>query len=176
MQVQLSQKEQMLLKDLKGHEELCVEKYSKYAKEAECANLSQMFQNLASREQQHYNTISQIMTGQVPSMNQGQGQQGQGQQAQGMQQQGQGMQGQSGSQGMSGMQSQGSNNYSQKDFNMLSDMLATEKYVSGTYDTSIFEFVDPNLRQVLNHIQKEEQEHGEEIFNYMHSHGMYPIQ
>ncbi len=46
MQVQLSQKEQMLLKDLKGHEELCVEKYSKYAKEAECANLSQMFQNL----------------------------------------------------------------------------------------------------------------------------------
>ncbi len=157
MQVQLSQKEQMLLKDLKGHEELCVEKYSKYAKEAECANLSQMFQNLASREQQHYNTISQIITGQVPSMNQGQGQQGQGQQAQ-------------------GMQSQGSNSYSQKDFNMLSDMLATEKYVSGTYDTSIFEFQDTNLRQILNHIQKEEQEHGEEIFNYMHSHGMYPVQ
>ncbi|MEL7657549.1 MAG: spore coat protein [Bacillota bacterium] len=164
MQVQLSQKEQMLLKDLKGHEELCVEKYSKYAKEAECANLSQMFQNLASREQQHYNTISQIMAGQVPSMNQGQGQQAQG------------MQGQSGSQGMSGMQSQGSNSYSQKDFNMLSDMLATEKYVSGTYDTSIFEFQDTNLRQILNHIQKEEQEHGEEIFNYMHSHGMYPVQ
>ncbi|TWH56311.1 spore coat protein CotF [Desulfitobacterium sp. LBE] len=162
MQVQLSQKEQMLLKDLKGHEELCVEKYSKYAKEAECANLSQMFQNLASREQQHYNTISQIMTGQVPFMNQGQGQQGQGQQAQGQQAQ--------------GMQSQGSNSYSQKDFNMLSDMLATEKYVSGTYDTSIFEFQDTNLRQILNHIQKEEQEHGEEIFNYMHSHGMYPVQ
>ncbi|ACL20866.1 conserved hypothetical protein [Desulfitobacterium hafniense DCB-2] len=169
MQVQLSQKEQMLLKDLKGHEELCVEKYSKYAKEAECSNLSQMFQNLASREQQHYNTISQIMTGQIPSMNQGQGQQSQGQQAQGMQ-------GQSGSQGLSGMQSQGSNSYSQKDFNMLSDMLATEKYVSGTYDTSIFEFQDTNLRQILNHIQKEEQEHGEEIFNYMHSHGMYPVQ
>ncbi|WP_334307029.1 spore coat protein [Intestinibacter bartlettii] len=29
------------------------------------------------------------------------------------------------------------------------------------------------MRQVLNHIQKEEQEHGEEIYNYMNKHGMY---
>ena len=49
----------------------------------------------------------------------------------------------------------------------------TEKYVSGTYDTSIFEFRDANIRQALNHIQKEEQQHGEDIFNYMQSKGMY---
>ncbi|AFM00640.1 MULTISPECIES: spore coat protein [Desulfitobacterium] len=172
MQVQLSQKEQMFLEDLKSHEELCIQKYSKYANEAECSNLKQIFQTLASHEQQHYDTINQMIAGQAPSMSQGQGQQSQGmqQQGQGMQQQGQGMQ------GMSGTQSQGSKNYSQNDFNMVNDMLSTEKYISGTYDTAIFEFQDKNLRQALNHIQKEEQEHGEELFNYMKSHGMYNVQ
>ncbi len=49
----------------------------------------------------------------------------------------------------------------------------TEKYVSSTYDTAIFEQADSNVRQVLNHIQKEEQGHGEGIFKYMQSKGMY---
>ncbi|HHW60872.1 MAG TPA: spore coat protein, partial [Syntrophomonadaceae bacterium] len=31
-------------------------------------------------------------------------------------------------------------------------------------------------RQVLNHIQKEEQQHGEGIFNYMQNNGMYNLQ
>ena len=56
---------------------------------------------------------------------------------------------------------------------MCTDMLSTEKFVSGAYDTAIFECVDPNVRQTLNHIQKEEQEHGEQIFNYMKCNGMY---
>ncbi|MDD2573267.1 MAG: spore coat protein, partial [Firmicutes bacterium] len=46
-------------------------------------------------------------------------------------------------------------------------------YVSGTYDTAIFEFKDSQVRDVLNHIQKEEQKHGEAIFKYMESKGMY---
>ncbi|MGI5876738.1 MAG: spore coat protein, partial [Dethiobacteria bacterium] len=61
----------------------------------------------------------------------------------------------------------------QEDAALCTDMLMTEKYVSGTYDTAIFEFTDPGARQVLNHIQKEEQQHGEGIFNYMQSNGMY---
>jgi spore coat protein CotF len=32
---------------------------------------------------------------------------------------------------------------------------------------------DANIRQALNHIQKEEQQHGEGIFNYMQSKGYY---
>jgi spore coat protein CotF len=56
---------------------------------------------------------------------------------------------------------------------LLNDLLMTEKYVSGTYDTAIFEFTDSNIRQILNHIQKEEQQHGEGIFQYMQSHGLY---
>ena len=32
---------------------------------------------------------------------------------------------------------------------------------------------DPQVRDILNHIQKEEQKHGEAIFKYMESRGMY---
>ena len=69
-----------------------------------------------------------------------------------------------------------SNNYNEHDKMLCSDSLSTEKFVSSTYNTAIFEFRDKNIRQVLNHIQKEEQEHGEKIYNYMASHGMYQVQ
>jgi spore coat protein CotF len=62
---------------------------------------------------------------------------------------------------------------SQTDAVMCEDLLSTEKYVSSTYNTAIFEFRDPGVRQVLNHIQKEEQEHGLGIYSYMANHGMY---
>ena len=48
-------------------------------------------------------------------------------------------------------------NYNEGDKLLCQDALSTEKYVSSTYNTSIFEFRDKNIRQVLNHIQKEEQ-------------------
>ncbi|MEG2144480.1 MAG: spore coat protein, partial [Oscillospiraceae bacterium] len=41
------------------------------------------------------------------------------------------------------------------------------------YDTSIFEFKNKNVRDTLNHIQKEEQEHGEKIYGFMAQNGMY---
>ncbi len=63
----------------------------------------------------------------------------------------------------------------QNDAMLCNDMLMTEKYVSSTYDTAIFECVDTNIRNALNHIQKEEQQHGEGIFNYMQSKGMYNV-
>ena len=52
-------------------------------------------------------------------------------------------------------------------------MLSTEKHVSATYNTSIFEFSDSGVRSVLNHIQKEEQEHGDKIYKFMAVNGMY---
>ncbi|WP_331470563.1 spore coat protein [Paraclostridium sordellii] len=45
--------------------------------------------------------------------------------------------------------------------------------ISSTYNTAIFEFKNKEIRQVLNHIQKEEQEHGEKNYNYMNQHNMY---
>lgn len=162
MPIQLSQKERMLLEDLKHHEQLCIQKYTKYSNEAQDQQLKQIFQNLSTTEQEHFNTVNQILSGQVPNMNQGQQAQGQQQQQNPMQQQ--------------PVQAQGQKGYNQNDADITSDMLSTEKYVSSTYNTAIFEFQDAGVRQALNHIQKEEQEHGEQLFNYMKTNGMYKIQ
>ena len=45
-------------------------------------------------------------------------------------------------------------------------MLMTEKHVSSTYNTAILNSPIKG-RDILNHIQKEEQQHGEAIFKYM---------
>ncbi|HWR61734.1 MAG TPA: DUF892 family protein [Clostridia bacterium] len=147
-----------MLQDQKTHEEVCIKKYNEYANKAEDPQLKQLFKNHAQHEQQHLNTINQIASGQVPNMNQNQQQQGQ----QGAQ--GQNVQGQSGMRTGSG---------SQHDADLCNDILMTEKFVSGAYDTAIFEFRDPNIRQTLNHIQKEEQQHGESVYKYMESMGLY---
>ena len=61
----------------------------------------------------------------------------------------------------------------QKDKFLCTDALSTEKHVSSLYNTCIFECKDTNVRNVLNHIQKEEQQHGEKIYNFMSQNGMY---
>jgi spore coat protein CotF len=66
--------------------------------------------------------------------------------------------------------------FNASDKDLCTDMLMTEKYVSGAYDTAIFEFRDAQIRDILNHIQKEEQKHGEAIFMYMENKGMYKAQ
>lgn len=154
----LTTKERYLLEDQKSHEQLCVEKYSNYSNQAQDPQLKQLFSSLAQQEQQHLDTINQILSGNVPNMNQ---------QQQNKQQNTQPTQAQTNTE-------VGMNN--QKDANLCTDLLMTEKYVSSAYNTAIFEFRDHNIRTVLNHIQKEEQEHGEAIFKYMESKGMYNIQ
>lgn len=161
----LTQKEKMLLQDQKKHEELCIKKYNSYANQAQDQGLKQIFKANELQEQQHLSTINQILSGQTPNMNQQQNQQNQ-----------QGMQ-------LSSQPSQQSNkiplsNNSQNstDADLCDDVLATEKYISSTYNTAIFEFRDPTIRQALNHIQKEEQQHGESVFQYMQNNGMYQTQ
>lgn len=161
MTLNLTQKERMLLQDQKGHEELCIKKYNDYANKAQGQELKQLFGNYATKEQEHLNSLNQMLSGQIPQMNQQQGQQNQQQQGQQTQQ---------------SMNQKGSFINSSDDKNLCDDMLMVEKYVSGAYDTAVFEMTDKNVRQVLNHIQKEEQEHGEGIYNYMKNNGMYNAQ
>jgi spore coat protein CotF len=170
MTLQLTQKEKQLLQDQTTHEKVCIEKYRQYAEKAGDPQLKQLFKSFAQQEQQHLDTINSMLNGQAPSMSQqGQGQQGMQAQA------GQGQQasGQSGAQATS---LTGAAQAGQADAMLCNDMLMTEKYVSGAYDTAIFEFADAGVRQALNHIQKEEQQHGEGIYNYLSSHGMYNTQ
>ena len=158
MTVQLSQKEKQLLQDQQSHEKICIQKYQNSAEQASDPQLKQLFQSYAQQEQQHLNTLTSILSGQVPSMSQGQ----QSQQSQ-----------QSSTQATSATSAASSSAASQADAMLCSDMLMTEKFVSGAYDTVIFESADSSVRQALNHIQKEEQQHGEGIYNYMSSNGMY---
>lgn len=155
--VNLTPKETMLLNDEKSHEELCIKKYTKYINEASDPQLKQLFTSINQHEQQHLNTINTILSGQIPNMN---------------------SQNNQGSQNNSGQNSQNTSpaansGFNQNDADLCQDALTTEKYVSSTYNTTIFEFKDHNIREALNHIQKEEQEHGEQIFNYMLSKGYY---
>ena len=153
MQITLSQKERMSLEDQKSHEQICIEKYSNYANQAQDSQLKQICKANEQVERNHLDTINQLLSGNIPQMNAQQNQ--------------------------NTMQNTNTtatavSNISDKD--MCSDLLMTEKYVSGTYDTTIFEFRDTAVRDVLNHIQQEEQKHGESIFKYMESKGMYNVQ
>jgi spore coat protein CotF len=162
MTLQLTQKEKMLLQDQQNHEKICIQKYNNYANQAQDTQLKQLFTSLEQQEQQHLNTINQVLSGQVPNMSSQQQSPKNSTQAQASSQTTQ-----SSTQGATANQS---------DASLCTDMLMTEKYVSGAYDTAIFEFTDTNVRQALNHIQKEEQQHGESIYQYMQSNGMYNIQ
>ncbi|MBU3108775.1 spore coat protein [Clostridium gasigenes] len=161
MEITLSQKERMLLEDQKKHEQICIEKYTNYANQAKDTQLKQIFNANCQSERTHLDSINQLLSGTIPQMNQ---QQNQGS-AQPVANQGS-------TTNTNNTQSSGVN---LSDADMCTDLLMTEKYVSGTYDTTIFEFRDTNVRDVLNHIQKEEQKHGEAIFQYMESKGMYNV-
>ncbi len=149
--IQLTTKEKFLLEDAKSHEEQCIRKYANYSCLTTDNELKAVFQSNGSKEEEHLETINQLLSGSVPSM---------------------GGQSQSSQQRMK-TQSNATGNPNLSDKDMCTDMLNTEKYVSGSYDTAIFEFRDAQVRDVLNHIQKEEQKHGEAIFKYMENKGMY---
>ncbi len=156
----LSAKESQLVKELKGQEELCIEKYSKYAGEAEDAQLVQLFNGIASMERQHLSTLTQIENGRAPDTSSGSGSGSSG--------------GSSGTDPLpSSFSKAPAGTDCETDRFLCTDLLSTEKHASHLYDTSIFEFRDENVRTALNHIQKEEQNHGKLLYDYMKVNGMY---
>ena len=50
---------------------------------------------------------------------------------------------------------------------LCQDAITMEKHVSALYDTTVFESVQPALRDVLGAIQKEEQNHGQQFYEYL---------
>ena len=147
----LTEKETSLLKDMKSQEELCIKKYEKYEREAKCEGLKKLFSEIKSAEQTHLQTISAMLSGSTPenpaplsANNQ-----------------------------YATACSYANSDEKDADALLLSDMLAMEKHVSSLYNVGIFEFCSPAVRKMLNHIQSEEQQHGEQLFAYMKANGMY---
>ncbi len=148
--MQLTQKEKDLLKDLKTEEELCIQKYTKHASLAKDPQLKNLFSQIAQIEQGHLNTVTQIEEGSLPEP--------------------------SGASTVSPTFTEtytsGETEDKKSDCYLCTDLLNTEKYASHLYDTCIFEFGDESVRNTLNHIQKEEQQHGKMIYDYMSKNNM----
>lgn len=144
-----TQKETSLLKDLKDQEQLCVEKYGEYAARANDPELRSLFEDIRRTEQQHLQTVCSWLGEQPPQSKQPECKQTP---ARDMQQ------------------------AMEADKYLCQDALCTEKEVSGAYNTSIFEFRDPQVRQQLHQIQGAEQKHGEMLYQYMARNGMYQAQ
>ena len=150
----LNAKESQLVKDLKGQEELCIEKYSKYAEEAEDSQLTDLFEGIAAVERKHLSTLTTVENGGTPDSG--------------------------GSSGQTPLPTSFRKAPAEADCDhdrfLCTDLLTTEKHASHLYDTCIFEFRDETVRQALNHIQKEEQSHGKLLYDYMKVNGMYEAQ
>lgn len=149
----LTQKETTLLTDLKSQEQLCIEKYQKYAEMAHDPQLKNLFEELKTNEQKHLDTITQILSGtevkmpsEMPSAV---------------------------SAKLECKLSTASEQDKKTDGYLCKDALSMEKHVSSVYNTGVFEFSSPVLRDTLAHIQKEEQNHGEKLYNYLSCNGMY---
>ena len=147
----LTPKETSLLKDLKGQEKLCWEKYDKYSCDACSTELKNLFSEMAQTERQHYDSINQMLAGTIPQM-------------------------------PTGLTNE-NNKWCKKvsyadeesrniDQFLCTDTIATEKLVSGTYNTELFAFGAAAIRRLLNHIQTEEQNHAEMIYKYKTANGM----
>lgn len=149
----LTQKETTLLSDLKSQEQLCIEKYSKYSQMAHDPELKNLFSTLMQNEQKHLDTINQILNGNEVSMP---------------------AQSPSAVQAKLQCKTSSCNEVEKKnDAYLCKDALSTEKHVSGVYNMGVFEFTSPVLRDTLAHIQKEEQNHGEQLYNYLACNNMY---
>lgn len=149
----LTQKETSLLSDLRSSEQLCIEKYTKYATMANDPALKSIFQDLGRDEQSHLKTINEILGGKEVSMP------SESPSATAAK--------------VSPAPSPCTPDEKSEDAYLCRDALTMEKQVSGVYGTSVFEFNSPVLRDTLAHIEKEEQNHGEALYNYMECNGMY---
>ncbi len=183
----LTQREKLMLKDALKHEKICIAKYGGYARGLQDQELAQMFDTLQKQEERHAQTISSLLgepmaggqsqagaqskmeVGQIGAgagqMNMAQASTGQA----GMMQAGMGLTGAAQAGGAASPRAI----TGLSDQQTLEDMLMTEKYVADNYNMTVLESASPQVRQALQHIQKEEQQHAEQIFNGMSERGWY---
>ncbi len=153
MDVQLTQQERQALQDHKKHEEVCIQKYEQFAQQASDPQLQNMFSQFAEQERQHYNSLDQLLSGKQPSTSGG---------------------GQKQNPAPGGAQSrqQTGGGQNKEDALLCRDAMMMEKFISDSYDNGIFQSTNPAVRQTLQHIQDEEQQHGEGLLNYLQSQGL----
>ncbi len=149
----LNEKEKMALKDLQTQEQSCITKYAKYSNEAKDPVLKELFQTLQKEEQQHADTLAQAMNGTVLDCD---------------------------CNDDSGKTYNPTATYDmvntsddkKSDCFLATDCIASEKLVSGEYNSNVFKFADSSIRKLLADIQIEEQNHAEMLYKYKTVNGM----
>lgn len=149
----LTDKEQSTIEDLRTQEQSCIEKYRRYGKEAKDPVLRDLFGELEKKEQKHYDSLSQVLNGSVPScdINDKDGKM----------------------YAPKATYDVMTNSEDKKnDCFLATDSIGSEKMVSGTYNSDVFAFGDSDVRKLLADIQVEEQNHAEMLYKYKTVNGM----
>lgn len=149
----LKEKERMAIEDLQSQEKTCIEKYAKYAQQAKDPELKKLFNELSAEEQQHFDSLTQVLNGTVPDSD---------------------VNDNSGANYNPTATYDALTNSEDKklDCFLATDCIATEKLVSSEYNTDVFVFGDSKLRKLLADIQVEEQNHAERLWKYKTANGM----
>lgn len=150
----LKEKERTVIQDLQTQEKSCIEKYGKYAQQARDPELKSLFQTLQKKEQEHYDSLSQVLSGTVPQVNcnDSDGRDYQPKAA---------------------YTSVMSSEDKEQDAFLATDCIGTEKLISGEYNSDVFAFEDSDVRKLLADIQVEEQNHAEMLYKYKTVNGMF---
>lgn len=158
----LKEKERTVIQDLQTQEKSCIEKYGKYAQQARDPELKSLFQTLQKKEQEHYDSLNQVLSdslnqvlsGTVPQVNcnDSDGRDYQPKAA---------------------YTSVMSSEDKEHDAFLATDCIGTEKLISGEYNSEVFAFEDSGVRKLLADIQVEEQNHAEMLYKYKTVNGMF---
>lgn len=149
----LKQKEKEAISELQTQEKTCIEKYRRYKEQAKDSELKNLFGKLEQEEQRHYDTLGQVLNGQVPACDCNDSE-------------GKNYEPKATYTGMAQSEDKQCDNF------LATDCIGTEKYVSSEYNTNVFKFADAALRKLLADLQIEEQNHAEMLYKYKTANGM----
>ncbi len=149
----LTEKERNVIMDLQTQEKSCIEKYKNYQQQAKDPVLKDLFQTISESEQKHYDSLTQVLNGTVPTCdcNDTKGRDYAPQATYSM------------------VNSSADMN---SDCFLATDCIGTEKLVSSEYNSNVFNFGDSSVRKLLADIQIEEQNHAEMLYKYKTVNGM----
>ena len=149
--MKLNQKENQLVTELKNQELLCIQKYEFYTKQAKDPELKKLFQKLLKQEQMHFDMLQSLIDGEIPKISNRKPL----------------------SKNFEPQQThKGSKEEVEFDKFLCTDLITTEKYVATDYNNDLFYFVSPEVRNVLNAIMTDEQNHAEMIWKYKQANKM----
>lgn len=151
----LKEKERTVIQDLQTQEKSCIGKIWKICTAGPgIRSLKAYFRHLQKKEQEHYDSLSQVLSGTVPQVNcnDSDGRDYQPKAA---------------------YTSVMSSEDKEHDAFLATDCIGTEKLISGEYNSDVFAFEDSGVRKLLADIQVEEQNHAEMLYKYKTVNGMF---